>query len=118
MWVIIWRGWGFLTVIIFVAVLIVAIAVSSMFFDKNAPLSQVGRVALPASLFLAAAANWVVGRRLNGHPPRKLFDPKTGQSVLLKSRHTLFFVKMEYWSVPAVLLGVGVLAAVLFSGLK
>ncbi|MFC0385310.1 hypothetical protein [Muricoccus vinaceus] len=60
---------------------------------------------LAASLGLLAAAgvNWVVGRRLNRQPGREMIDARTGERVLLRRRHALFWIPMEYWSIPVAL---------------
>jgi len=55
------------------------------------------------SLVTGAAANWFIGRRLNGGEGRVLVDPRTGEQVVLKRSHDFFFIKMEYWSIPVVL---------------
>ena len=54
-------------------------------------------------LLAAAATNWLIGRRLNGTPPRELVDPTTNQRVLLHRLHKLFWIRMEYWSLPVAL---------------
>ncbi len=40
-----------------------------------------------------------MGRRLNGGPGRVLTDQATGQTVVLRRRHSLFFIPMQWWSV-------------------
>lgn len=60
-----------------------------------------GRVAV----WLAASApNWVAGTRLNARPDREPVEPRTGQAVILRARHTLFWISIQYRSV--LLLGV------------
>ena len=93
---IIWRGWGVLTIAIVVLVggLVTAISVNV--------LKETGRfvgLAFTAGLVAAALVNWFVGRRLNSAPGRELMDPATGQRVVLRRSHDLFFVPMEWWSV-------------------
>ncbi|WP_342152878.1 hypothetical protein [Methylorubrum sp. SB2] len=53
----------------------------------------------------AAGFNWWLGARLNNRPGRELLDPRTGQIVVLRGRHTLFWNPMQYYSVLMVLLG-------------
>lgn len=93
---IIWRGWGVLTIAIVVLVggLVTAISVNV--------LKETGRfvgLAFTAGLVTAALVNWFVGRRLNSAPGRELVDPATGERVVLRRSHDLFFVPMEWWSV-------------------
>ena len=48
-------------------------------------------------------------------PTRELVDQKTGQRVLLRNDHSLFWIPMQWWAIPIVLLAC-VLAAGMFSG--
>ena len=72
---------------------------------------QLAFLAFSAGLFAAAAANWFIGRRLNGKPGRLLVDPATGEQVVLRRTHRLFWIKMEYWSVPVAIAALGPLLA-------
>ena len=93
---IIWRGWGVLTIAI---VVLVGGLVTAISFNL---LKETGRfvgLAFTAGLVAAALVNWFVGRRLNSAPGRELMDPATGQRVVLRRSHDLFFVPMEWWSV-------------------
>jgi hypothetical protein len=94
----IWSGWGFLVVPI---VLGTAVVVGGLvqWLLQMAGRPDLAFIAFSIGLFAAAAVNWVVGRRLNGQPPRELLDPKTGERVLLRRRHHLFWIPMQYWSV-------------------
>ena len=98
---IIWSGWGVLS-----ALIIVLSFVGGVVLDLQ--LTKVG-VPAPTGILLAwlagAALNWVVGQRLNGKPGRELIDARTGQRVLLVPNHTLFWIKMQYYSVVMLLLG-------------
>jgi hypothetical protein len=53
---------------------------------------------------------WWLGRKLNSAPNRELVDPKTGQRVLLRNDHSLFWIPMQWWAIPIVLLA-GVIVA-------
>jgi len=96
---IIWSGWGALTILIVAVVSIVVGALLQLILNALG-VPQLAFLAFSAGLFAAAAANWVVGKRLNGTPGRELIDPATGERVLLTRRHKLFWIRMEYWSVP------------------
>jgi hypothetical protein len=50
-------------------------------------------------LSLAAAAVWVSGSTLNNRPGRELIDAKTQQKVLLKEKHTIFWIPLQYFSI-------------------
>ncbi|SFU76115.1 hypothetical protein SAMN02799631_02164 [Methylobacterium sp. 174MFSha1.1] len=98
---IIWSGWGMLSALIAAAGL-----VGSVLLDPA--LARVG-IPTPSGVVLvwivAAAFNWWLGTRLNNRPGRELVDPRTGQTVVLRRRHTLFWIPMQYYSVLMVLLG-------------
>jgi len=94
----IWSGLGVLTLPI------VALTVGITVALGMRGLEAIGRpdlayLAFSLGLLLAAAVNWVVGRRLNRAPGRELVDPSTGERVVLRRRHTLFWIPMEYLSV-------------------
>ena len=96
---IVWSGWGFLTVAIVAVVSIVVGAILSLMFAALG-VPQLTFLAVSIGLFSAAAANWFIGKRFNDKPGRELVDPQTGQRVLLVRRHKLFWINMEYWSIP------------------
>ncbi|WBV42209.1 hypothetical protein [Pseudoroseomonas cervicalis] len=110
----IWRGWGILVVPIVLLAGIAAIAVQ----DLVLPRSQLATLACMAGgLALAAWLVWWSGRKLNGAPVRNLVDVQTGERIRLRPRHDLFFIRMEYWAVPlllmaALILVLGVYAAI------
>lgn len=98
----IWSGWG---ILVLPVVLGTALLVGA---SGGLALRALGHpeltfLAVSLGLLAAAAANWFVGRNLNGTPPRELLDPATNQRVLLHRVHKLFWIRMEYWSVPVAL---------------
>ncbi len=62
----------------------------------------------------AAIAVRFTGVRLNRNTERRLLDPKTGREVIVRRRHTLFWIPMQYWAPVLGLIGV----IVLISGLR
>jgi hypothetical protein len=50
-------------------------------------------------LVLSAAAVWFFGSALDKEPGRELIDPKTQQKVLLKEKHTIFWIPLRYFSI-------------------
>ena len=108
---VIWRGWGILTIpiVILIGGLVVAVL--------NNLLGGTGRyagLALTAGLLAAAVVNWFVGRHLNRTPARELVDPATGERVVIRRSHDLFFVPMQWWSVLLVVAALVSLFAILF----
>lgn len=98
----VWSGWG---ILVLPVVMGTAIAVAAL---GGLALRALGHpeltfLAVSLGLFTAAAANWLVGRRLNGTPPRELIDPATNERLLFRRLHRLFWIRMEYWSLPVAL---------------
>ena len=98
----VWSGWG---ILVLPVVMGTAVAVGAL---GGLALRALGHpeltfLAVSLGLFAAAGANWLVGRHLNGTPPRELVDPTTNQRVLLHRLHRLFWIRMEYWSLPVLL---------------
>jgi hypothetical protein len=67
---------------------------------------EAAQYGLGFSQIAAAIAIWVVGRKLNGAPDRIMVDQETGETVELKSRHSFFFIHMEYWAFGAAAIAV------------
>jgi hypothetical protein len=104
---VIWTGYGILTVVFVVAGLLAGDAVDlSMQGSLGGAPPKIG---MAVAVALAAILNWVVGTRLNTDPGRELVDAQTGQRVLLRRRHTLFWVPMQYWSLLVLVLAVALL---------
>ncbi|MFC0406761.1 hypothetical protein [Roseomonas elaeocarpi] len=108
---VIWSGWGILTVVI---VALVGGSVTAILANLAGPGSSAAGYALAVGLLVSAVVNWFVGQRLNAAPGRELVDPATGQRVTLRRRHSLFFVPMQWWSVPLVVVASVALGAMLF----
>lgn len=54
----------------------------------------------PASMLLAAAlVVWLFGKHLESIPGRELMDLKTQQKVVLKEKHTIFWMPLHYFAV-------------------
>lgn len=107
---IIWSGYGVLSVLIaFAGVVLGAAGIEPLI--EGAALGLPPGTGLALGLALAAVANWFVGVRLNGRPGRELIDPKTGGRVVIRRRHALFWIPMQYYSVLFALLAVAALFA-------
>lgn len=91
---IIWSGYGFLVPLIAMAAIALAqIAATSTKYDTN-PLSGIVTFLM---LALAGAAIWFLGKKFNTAPGRAVIDKQTGKEIVLRRKHSLFFVPMEYW---------------------
>lgn len=98
----VWSGWGILVLPVVVGTAVTVGALGGLALRALGH-PELVFLAVSLGLFAAAGANWLVGRRLNGTPPCELVDPATNQRVLLHRLHRLFWIRMEYWSLPAVL---------------
>jgi hypothetical protein len=101
----IWSGLGFLVAVITFLQLVLTEAVVERLFRDDTYYQTHGWPKLIAFL-IAAAITWPLGNLLNGRSSRVLLDPQTGQEVVLRPNHTLFFIRMEYWAPILALLGV------------
>ena len=110
---IVWSGLGVLVIVI-VAVVGGAVAALVGAVLGTAPAEQLGGLGFGLGGLAAAAVNWLVGRRLNSGAGRVLLDPATGQQVVLRRRHSLFFIPMQWWSVPIAAISVVMLMSGLF----
>ena len=99
---VIWSGWGILVLPVVVGTAVIVGGLIQLGLDATGH-GNLAFLAFSLGGFAAAWANWVVGRRLNSRPPRELVDAKTGQRVVLHRLHKLFWIRMEYWSIPVAL---------------
>ncbi|MDQ1558488.1 MAG: hypothetical protein QOD32_1548 [Pyrinomonadaceae bacterium] len=99
-----WSGLGILVPILTFFVLVLTQVLTDSLFGDGAYTAH----GLPKLLALwgAAALMWLFGSLLARRPGRVLFDPQTGQQVLLKSRHTFFFIHVEYWAYILIAFGI------------
>jgi hypothetical protein len=91
---IIWQGLGILAIVIPLACNIVAQFIVPLIFGTD--FAHAGVLINSASL-VGAIGVWFLGQRLNGRPSRILLDPETGEQVIWRARHTLFWIPMQYW---------------------
>ncbi len=96
---IIWQGYGILVIVFTGVGLLVGQTIG-------------GATGLPTGywialgFFIAGVMTWIVGKRLGRAAQasaRKLVDPKTGEHVEVRTKHTLIFVPMAFWSYPLLL---------------
>ena len=102
----IWSRWGILVVLYGLAGLFIGGVIGQAMGLGARQLIPIGICEL-----LAAVAVWFTGVRLNRDPGRTLLDPKTGREVVLRRRHTLFWIPMQYWAPVLGLIGVIVLVS-------
>jgi hypothetical protein len=104
-----WRGWG----CVVVAVAFVAMCLAILVTYALGVYSYTTNV-LGLFLILAGVFTWFLGKRMNRDRERRLIDPATGQDVILRSDHSLFSIRVEWWAPVMIVLGVILLVLGLF----
>jgi hypothetical protein len=94
----IWKGLGFLTFLLAIA------GMAGFFFFEHG--SRGAGLSAGAGLAVAAVANWYIGRALN--------KPLREAKANVFRRHSLYFIAMEWWSVPMLLMAIAALRLAVF----
>jgi hypothetical protein len=102
---IVWQGAGFAGVLVpVIFVLLGNFGLDKAFGDGY----YASHAWAPASMLIAAAlVVWWFGKRLENRPGKELIDPQTQQKVVLKEKHTLFWIPLHYFAI--VLAGLAIL---------
>lgn len=101
----IWSGAGFMVAVAaFLCLLLTELAVESWFNDDTY-YQKHGWPKLFAFV-IAGCLVLMLGKYLNRRPGRVRIDKETGEEVMVKSNHSLFFIKVEYWGYILWILGV------------
>lgn len=98
---IVWSGRGFL----FVLVLIIVLMASISLLPK-----EFGDYAFVIAAFTTGIFSWFFGNKWNNKNARVVIDEQTGEKLLLKNNHSLFWIKMEYWGLIFFVLGIVILS--------
>ena len=95
--ILIWQGLGFLAILIpFLLSLLAQAAVDSMY---GANYYSTHHVFAFVALIVSSIIVWFVGAHLNNKQQgRVMIDKATGQEVVFKRRHTLFWIPMQWFS--------------------
>lgn len=99
--IIVWRGWGFLSLFIIGAVTVVTLRGTLWVTETLQFPAWAKALDIAISLVMTVVVNWIAGRYLNrASKSRFVPDDKTSRSSGDGAvRHDLFFIKMEHWSV-------------------
>ena len=57
-------------------------------------------------LVVAGIIVWFLGKKLNGAPEKVLIDQETGTAYKMGTRHSLFFIPMQFWGPILIAIGV------------
>jgi hypothetical protein len=87
---IVWSGRGILAVL----VLVLSFALFANVFPK-----EQGDYAFVVAFFIAGAFSWIMGKKWNEENGRAVIDKATGQEIMLKENHSLFWIKLQYWGI-------------------
>ena len=101
---IIWTGLGFLVALVGLGCLFLTETITRVVFDES--YYQVHGWPKLAGFLVAALFVYVIGLLLDRQSVRVLIDKATGQEVVLKKMHSLFFIPVSYWPYIFVALGV------------
>ncbi|RYE27747.1 MAG: hypothetical protein EOP42_18795 [Sphingobacteriaceae bacterium] len=105
---IIWRGYGFLVPIITVVTGALITVLIHFVFKTNQPWG------ISLGSFVSAAIIWFWGKKLNDPAKNRIMvDKATGQELILKPNHSLFFLKMQYWAFLVAALGMVTLVSLI-----
>ncbi|MGH7737232.1 MAG: hypothetical protein ACREMP_05125 [Candidatus Tyrphobacter sp.] len=97
--ILIWRGWGVLAALIPLLLCVVPAAIVA---GTTANTAAVGATVFITGL-LSAWLVWSLGRRWNSAPGREFIDAASGQHVVVRPSHTLFWIPMQ-WYAPVIAL--------------
>lgn len=101
----VWRGWGIGVLLIVVVVnLTVQWLINQLMGDATYCHTH-GWTWIP-SLGLAAVGVWFAGVKLESQPGRRVIDAETGQELILKASHDLFWIPFKYWALPILTLSI------------
>ena len=93
----IWTGGGILAPIFFILAVGIGSFLGETLFPGNRVLQS---LTFSFSVMLFSFLLWKISKHLND--PKKnrvLIDKETNREVVIKPRHTLFFIKLEYWAI-------------------
>jgi hypothetical protein len=91
-----YRGLGFLALFFFVATAVVVGYILNLGFGIDL-LATEAWWPLHSAFLLGAIVTFALGRYLNRNPAEETIYEKTGPVTVLRPRHTLYFIRMEYW---------------------
>jgi len=103
---IIWQGLGFLGALIPIGCYVL----SALVIRAAAGPDYLALHSWPGALgtLIGAGLVWLLGEKMNG-VGRTLVDPQTGQTVVLKKRHTLFFIPLQMFAIALMFIAIGML---------
>jgi hypothetical protein len=102
---IVWHGRGFLSVLVLIIVIFL--------FSKILP-QDYEDFAIVFGFLSAGIFSWYFGKKWNSEHGKLYIDKETGKEIEVKSNHSLFWIKMQYWGVIFTLIAIILLVKTLF----
>ncbi len=99
---IVWSGLGFLGLLIPIVTGPLAVFLANAIFGPAYGATHMWPLAL--GVLIGAGLVYLLSVRLD-QPGRLLIDPATGQRVIMKSRHTLFWIPLRWIAVVTAVIG-------------
>ncbi|WP_438482531.1 hypothetical protein [Oleiharenicola lentus] len=102
---IIWQGFGFIVPVVGIAstvvtqVLVNAVAQDRFYYQTHLWPQLAG-------IWFTALLIYGLARRLDSRPGNVVVEKDTGQEIVVKPRHSFFFIPMKYWAAVIAVYGV------------
>jgi hypothetical protein len=97
---IVWSGRGFLSLLVLILTMFLCISIFPDSFSEYCFI---------ISFFVAGIFSYVFGIKWNHKNLKTYINKETGKEVNLLSNHSLFWIKMQYWGIIFILLGIVIL---------
>ena len=106
---IVWKGWGGLVV----AIPLGCALLMELFVDANygAGFYKAASWPLPLALLISSIPVFVIGHVLDKKPARIVIDVETHEKISIRTKHSLFWIRMKYWSFIIIAVAAWVYAA-------
>ena len=104
--IIVWSGAGILVpMLAFITLFITQLMTDSVFGEGFYTAHGIPKL---LGFWIAAALTWLLATALAKQKGTPYYDKRTGQLVMIKKRHSLFWIPVEYWAY--LLVGFGIFA--------
>jgi len=105
---IIWKGWGFLVVVITFLIVLAAELISEDLTHNESYYQEHSLLAL--ALLIAGIVNGALGKWLNSRKTKTVINNYSRKEIVVPNNHALLFIPMEYWGIILIVAAVIVLA--------
>ncbi|MGB0952736.1 MAG: hypothetical protein ACPG31_05900 [Planctomycetota bacterium] len=100
---VIYRRWGLMVPLVFAFAAFGIVLLESAVTDRVEGERGWG---LGPVLLLSALILWPLGRRMNADNKKVVLDTEAGEEIRIDRSHSFFFLNVEWWALPAILLAV------------